>query len=53
MPGQQRQELPAFPIEKPNTIFRKDQETCVMRADFTTGERRCRSAKRVALPLSV
>src|SRR5207253_6757847 len=30
-----------------------DQETCVIRADFTTGERRWRSAKRVALPLSV
>src|SRR2546423_14411581 len=32
---------------------KKDQDTWVMRADFTTGERRWRSAKRVALSLSV
>ena len=31
----------------------KDQDTWVIRADFTTGERRWRSAKRVALSLSV
>src|SRR6266436_512480 len=53
MPVRQRQALPAIAFEKPNTIFRSDQETCVIRADFTTGERRCRSAKRAALPLSV
>jgi len=29
------------------------QETCVTRADLTIGERRWRSAKRVALSLSV
>lgn len=29
------------------------QETCVILADFTTGERRWRSAKRVAFSLSV
>jgi len=44
--------LPAIGIES-QTRLRSDQETCVIRADFTTGERRCRSAKRVALPLSV
>jgi len=52
MAGQQRQALPAFATARPNTIS-GDQDTCVIRADFTTGERRCRSAKRVALPLSV
>ncbi len=53
MPAQQRQALPAFAIDKTYTRSRNDQETCVIRADFTTGERRCRSAKRAALPLSV
>src|SRR5258708_1386372 len=32
---------------------KKNQDTWVIRADFTTGERRWRSAKRVALSLSV
>src|SRR6267143_6195917 len=51
-PARQRQALPAIGIES-QTRLRSDQETCVIRADFTTGERRCRSAKRVALILSV
>src|SRR2546421_2038846 len=54
MTAPQRQAFLARPGRKPNTHGKKkDQETWVIRADFTTGERRWRSAKRVALSLSV
>jgi hypothetical protein len=41
MTARQRQAFPARAGAKPNTQQPSmDQETCVIRADFTTGERR-------------
>jgi hypothetical protein len=54
MTARRQQAFPAHISFKANRpTGRNDQETWVMRADFTTGERRWRSAKRVALSLSV
>jgi len=53
MTARQRQAFPAVGNLKPHSLGWNDQETWVIRADFTTGDRRCRSANRSALSLSV
>jgi len=53
MTGTAATSLPRPSRTKAKSAAGKDQDTWVIRADFTTGERRWRSAKRVALSLSV
>ena len=53
MTGTAATSLPRPSRTKAKSAAGEDQDTWVIRADFTTGERRWRSAKRVALSLSV
>ena len=53
MPAVQPQASPRWPGQNQTVMSGNVQETCVIRADFTTGDRRWRSANLVALSLSV